>query len=153
MTANLVNPVLSGNYPDPSICRVGKDYYMVCSSFELYPGLPIFHSTDLINWEQIGNALTIDNGFHMVPNIVSSGVMAPTLRYFNGYYYIINANFSDKGTFIIKSKTPSGQWSEPYWLEQITNIDASLFFDSDQAYIVSPGIGLDGSKDLNKNPK
>ncbi len=62
---SLQNPILSGFYPDPSICRVGEDYYMVCSSFEMYPGIPVFHSRDLVNWHQIGYALNMNNGFHV----------------------------------------------------------------------------------------
>lgn len=140
----ITNPILPGFYPDPSICRVGDTYYMVCSSFEMYPGIPIFSSKDLINWEQIGNALTLDNQFHLVANNFGSGVMAPTIRYHRGFFYIINANFSDKGNYIIKSTDPSKTWSDPYWLENVGNIDASLFFDEDQCYIVSPGKDLDG---------
>ena len=62
------NPIIPGFYPDPSICRVGDDFYLICSSFEMYPGIPIFHSKDLANWEQIGHALTKDNGFHVEAN-------------------------------------------------------------------------------------
>lgn len=65
MKAKLQNPIIPGFYPDPSICRVGKDFYLVCSSFEMCPGLPVFHSRDLAHWEQIGNALTAENDFHM----------------------------------------------------------------------------------------
>lgn len=134
------NPILPGFYPDPSICRVGDDFYMICSSFEIYPGIPVFHSKDLANWEQIGYAMTKENGFHVEANVVAGGVMAPTIRYFNGTYYIINANFCDKGNFIITAKDPAGPWSQPHWLDDVPGIDASLFFDDDgKAYVMGTG--------------
>lgn len=139
MEKKINNPIVSGFYPDPSVCRVDDDYYMVCSSFELYPGLPLFHSRDLANWHCIGHALTLDNGFHVHGNVLAGGVMAPTIRYHEGTFYIINANFGDKGNFIISAKDPKGPWSQPVWLEEIKDIDASLFFDIDgKSYIVYP---------------
>ncbi len=134
------NPILPGFYPDPSICRVGDDFYMICSSFEMYPGIPVFHSKDLANWEQIGYAMTKENGFYVEANIVAGGVMAPTIRYHNGLYYIINANFCDKGNFIVTAKDPAGPWSQPHWLDDVPGIDASLFFDDDgKAYVLGTG--------------
>lgn len=140
MKAKLQNPIIPGFYPDPSICRVGKDFYLVCSSFEMCPGLPVFHSRDLAHWEQIGNALTAENDFHMERNSGVGGIMAPTLRYHNGTFYILNANFADKGNFIITAKDPAGPWSKPHWLTDIPGIDASLFFDNDgKAYVMGTG--------------
>lgn len=134
------NPILPGFYPDPSICRVGEDFYMVCSSFELYPGIPVFHSRDLANWEQLGYAMHKENGFHVEANIYAGGVMAPTIRYHEGTFYIINANFCDRGNFIVTAKDPAGPWSEPFWLTDVPGIDASLFFDEDQkAYVIGTG--------------
>ncbi len=136
----ITNPIIPGFYPDPSICRVGDDFYLICSSFEMYPGIPIFHSKDLANWEQIGHALTKENGFHVEAMSMVSGVMAPTIRYNNGTFYIINANFSDRGNFIITAKDPKGPWSEPHWLTDVPGIDASIFFDNDgKAYIMGTG--------------
>ncbi len=140
MAEYLNNPIIPGFYPDPSICRVGEDFYIVCSSFEMCPGLPIFHSKDLAHWEQIGNAMTQENGFHMERNCGVGGLMAPTLRYQNGIFYIINANFADKGNYIICAEKPEGPWSSPHWLDDVPGIDASLFFDDDgQAYIIGTG--------------
>ncbi len=134
------NPIIPGFYPDPSICRVGEDYYICCSSFEAYPGLPIFHSKDLANWEQIGYAMTKENGFHVDVNSWAGGVMAPTIRYHKGTYYIINCNFADDGNFIITAKDPAGPWSEPHWLKDVPGIDASFFFDEDdKCYIIGTG--------------
>ena len=87
------NPIIPGFYPDPSICRVGDDYYLACSSFETYPGIPVFHSKDLAHWEQICYAMTMENGFHVNADSGVGGVMAPTIRWHDGTFYIINANF------------------------------------------------------------
>lgn len=134
------NPIISGFNPDPSICRVDKDYYIVCSSFEMYPGLPIYHSTDLVNWNHISNAMSIENEFHVEHNSGMGGLMAPTIRYNNGIFYIINYNVSDKGNYLITAKNPRGPWSKPIWLTDVPNIDASLFFDDDnKAYILGTG--------------
>lgn len=134
------NPILAGVYPDPSICRVGDDFYMVCSSFELYPGLPVFHSRDLANWEQLGYAMTMENSFHVEANFLSNGVMAPTIRYHNGLFYIINCNYCDQGNYIITAQDPAGPWSKPYWLTDVPGIDASLFFDEDgKSYMIGTG--------------
>lgn len=140
MEKKLKNPIIPGYYPDPTICRVGDDYYLACSSFEMSPAIPIFHSKDLANWEQIGNAMTPENGFHVEKNTLVGGVMAPTLRYNDGLFYIINTNFSDKGNYIITAEDPAGPWSEPHWLTDVPGIDASIFFDDDgQAYIMGTG--------------
>ena len=125
------NPIIPGFYPDPSICRVGDDYYLVCSSFELSPGIPLFHSKDLANWEQLCYVLTPQNGFYVEKNTGNGGVMAPTIRYYNGTFYIINCNFSDRGNFIVTAKDPAGPWSAPHFLDDVPGIDASLFFDTD----------------------
>ena len=133
----LKNPIIPGFYPDPSICRVGEDFYLVCSSFELHPGIPLFHSKDLAHWEQLCYVMTSENGFHAEKNCGNGGVMAPTIRYHKGTFYIINANFSDRGNFITTATNPSGPWSEPHWLEDVPGIDASLFFDEDgQCYVM-----------------
>lgn len=131
MKETLKNPIIPGFYPDPSICRVGEDYYLVCSSFELCPGIPLFHSKDLANWEQLSYVMTPQNGFYVEKNTGNGGVMAPTIRYYNGTFYIINCNFSDRGNFIVTAKDPAGPWSEPHFLEDVPGIDASIFFDTD----------------------
>ena len=134
------NPIIPGFYPDPSICRVGDDFYLTCSSFELYPGIPVFHSKDLANWEQICYAMTKDNGFHVDANMLCGGVMAPTIRYNKGTYYIVNCNFAHKGNFMVTAKDPAGPWSEPIWLTEVPDIDCSIFFDDDdKVYLVAPG--------------
>ena len=140
MSKKIKNPIIPGYYPDPSICRVGDDFYLANSSFELCPGVPIFHSKDLANWEQIGHAVSMENGFHMEKNAGVGGVMAPTLRYYDGVFYMLNANFSDKGNYIVTATEPVGPWSAPHWMEDVPGIDASLFIDDDgQAYVMGTG--------------
>ena len=140
MQKKIKNPIIPGFYPDPTICRVGEDFYLACSSFELCPGIPVFHSKDLAHWEQIGDAMTPENGFHVEKNSGNGGIMAPTLRYHRGLFYIINTNYSDKGNYIITAEHAEGPWSEPHWLTDVPGIDASLFFDEDgEAYILGTG--------------
>lgn len=136
------NPILPGFYPDPSICRVDDTYYMVNSSFEWYPGLPIHRSKDLVNWEKIGH------GLHRPDQIVykdglknSNGIFAPTIRYHKGTFYIITTMVGQKGNFIISSKNPSGPWSDPVWIKDAPGIDPSLFWDDDdRCYYTGAGI-------------
>ena len=126
------NPILSGFYPDPSICRVGDDYYMVNSSFEWFPGIPIHHSKDLINWEQIGNVLDRPSQLNMKQGMkASAGVWAPTIRYIKGKYYVIVTAKQCGNTFYVSSENPKGPWSEPTYLPKAPGIDPSLFCDND----------------------
>lgn len=125
------NPILPGFYPDPSICRVDEDYYLVTSTFAYFPGIPIFHSRDLIHWKQIGNILDRPSQLPLNNAGVSEGIFAPTLRYHDGTFYLITTNVSaELGNFIVTAKDPAGPWSEPYPLGS-EGIDPSLFFDDD----------------------
>ncbi len=129
VTAN--NPLLAGFYPDPSICRVGEDFYLVNSTFAYFPGLPIMHSKDLANWEQIGNALTTPSQLPLAGAGVSQGLFAPTIRYHEGIFYIICTNVSSGGNFVVTATDPAGPWSEPHYIKGADGIDPSLFFDDD----------------------
>lgn len=124
------NPILSGFYPDPSICRVGDDYYLVNSSFEFFPGVPIFHSKDLVHWQQIGHCLTRKSQLPLDKARASGGIYAPTLRYHDGTFYMVTTNVDGGGNFYVTAKNPAGPWSEPIWLHD-SGIDPSLFFDDD----------------------
>lgn len=124
------NPIMPGYYPDPSICVVGDDFYLVNSTFSYFPGVPIFHSRDLAHWTQIGNVLTRDSQLPLGSQEVSQGIFAPTLRYHNGIFYMITTNVGGGGNFIVTASDPAGPWSDPYWLET-DGIDPSLFFDED----------------------
>ena len=126
------NPILNGFYPDPSICAVGRDFYLVTSTFAYFPGVPIFHSKDLAHWEQIGNILDRPSQLPLDGCRQSRGIFAPTLRWHDGTFYMITTNISGGGNFIVTASNPAGPWSEPYWLgEDAPGIDPSLFFDDD----------------------
>ena len=126
------NPVIPGFHPDPSICRVGQDYYLANSTFEYFPGVPIFHSRDLVNWKLIGHALTRASQLPLQGQRASRGIYAPTLRCEGGTFYMITTNVETGGNFIVHTKDPAGEWSEPVWLKEKTPwIDPSLFFDDD----------------------
>ena len=135
------NPILAGGYPDPSICKVGDAFYLVNSSFEYFPGLPIHKSTDLINWELIGHGLHRESQASSTVNLVdvqsNGGIHAPTIRYNKGVYYIISTNVyydaennkTDMVNFIITANNPAGPWSDPIHIEGAPGIDPDLFFD------------------------
>lgn len=136
------NPVISGFYPDPSVCRVGNDYYLVNSTFHFFPGVPIFHSNDLIHWTQIGNCLSRESQLNLKNTYPSGGIYAPTIRYHEGVFYMITTNVSDKGNFLVSTTDPRGEWSEPVWLKQ-GGIDPSLYFEDGKCYMTSiPGSGI-----------
>lgn len=125
------NPILTGFYPDPSICRVEDDFYLVTSTFSFFPGVPIFHSTDLVHWEQIGHVLDRISQLSLNPGCISGGIYAPTVRYHNGTFYMITTNVSHGGNFIVTAQNPAGPWSDPHWVENAEGIDPSLFWDDD----------------------
>ena len=124
----LLNPILPGFHPDPSIVAVGNDYYMVNSSFQYFPGVPISHSRDLVHWEQIGNVLDRPSQLPLKNATSLRGIYAPTIRYNDGIFYMITTNVGNGGNFMVTATNPAGPWSEPIWLEQ-QGIDPSLFFE------------------------
>ncbi|MDR3188680.1 MAG: glycoside hydrolase family 43 protein [Prevotellaceae bacterium] len=139
-TREFRNPVLSGFYPDPSVCRKDSDYYLATSSFAYYPGIPIFHSRNLVSWTQVGHALNRPSQLNLVGKRLSGGLYAPDITY-NGHdstFYLINTNVDGMGNFIVKTKDPKeSSWSEPVPLPDVGGIDPSLFFDDDgKAYVV-----------------
>ncbi len=142
------NPILPGFYPDPSLCRAGDDYYLVTSTFSYFPGIPVFHSRDLIHWEQIGNVLTRSGQFIFDGNEQSQGIFAPTIRYHDGLFYVITTNVSVHNgmNFIVTAENPAGPWSDPYPLAS-EGIDPSLFFDDDgKCYYCGTKERREGSK-------
>ncbi|WP_163407308.1 glycoside hydrolase family 43 protein [Flavobacterium ajazii] len=135
-----LNPILTGFYPDPTICRVGNKFYLVNSSFCYFPGLPIFESTDLVNWKQIGNIINRPEQADFGNSRLSGGMYAPTIRYHKGIFYVICTNVSGVGNFIVTAKNPAGPWSNPIVLPQVNGIDPDIFFDEDgKVYITHNG--------------
>ena len=132
-------PILQGCYPDPSITRRGNDYFLVSSSFAMVPGVPIFHSTDLVNWKQIGHVLDRPSQLKVEESGISSGIWAPMITYNprNETFYMITTHLpANMGNIVVKTKDPFKGWSDPFKL-QFAGIDPSLFFDDDgKAYVV-----------------
>lgn len=133
------NPILQGCYPDPAIVHKGEDYFMVHSSFAMAPGVPIFHSKDLVNWKQIGHVLDRPSQLQVQKSGISAGVYAPAIKYnpHNETFYMITTQFAgDFGNIVVKTKDPFKGWSDPY-KQKFNGIDPSLFFDDDgKAYVV-----------------
>lgn len=141
-TQGYKNPIIPGFHPDPSVVNVGDDFYLVNSSFGYFPGVPIFHSKDLVNWEQIGHVLDRESQLNLKTGSEWGGIYAPTIRYNDGVFYMITTNVSDKGNFIVHTTDPAKGWSDPVWLKQ-AGIDPSLYFEDGKCYMVSnPDVGI-----------
>ncbi|TPG43612.1 glycoside hydrolase family 43 protein [Sphingomonas koreensis] len=125
------NPILAGFYSDPGILRVGDSFYLVNSTFSWFPSIPVFKSTDLVHWRQIGNAIDRPGQLDFTGLGMSRGVFAPAISYHDGLFYIADACVDCGGTFIVTARDPAGPWSDPVWLKTIDGIDPSLFFDDD----------------------
>ena len=150
---SIKNPILPGFYPDPSICKAGDTYYLVNSSFDYFPGIPLFKSTDLANWQQIGHVLTRESQLSLKRQRafpVSQGIYAPTIRYHEGRFYVITTNMSTMQTFFTWTDDPTKEWSEIVVLEGFIGYDPSLFFDDDgSVYLTTaalpwPGVSEEG---------
>ena len=126
------NPIIPGFYPDPSICKKGDDYYLVTSTFEFFPGVPIFHSKDLVNWTQIGHCLTRKSQLDLENIAASKGIYAATIRYnpHDDLFYMVTTNTTKIGNFFVYASDPAGEWSEPVLVDQ-GGIDPSLYFDDE----------------------
>jgi len=140
------NPILPGMHPDPSICRVGDDFYLVTSSFEYFPGVPIFHSRDLVNWTPIGHVLTRPSQLDLGGVYSSGGIYAPTLRHHAGRFYMITTLVGSpkrNGDFLVTAADPRGPWSDPIWLDRGEHggFDPSLLFADGEVYYLRDGKG------------
>lgn len=141
---NYENPIIKGYNPDPSICAVGEDFYIVTSSFEYFPGVPIYHSTNLVDWELINYCLTEPSQLKLDRCRCSGGIFAPDISYNNGTFYMITTNISHKGNFIVKTNDIRGKWSDPIWIDHM-GIDPSLLFDDDgKVYYAGTGYDENG---------
>lgn len=141
-TSSTGTPLLAGCYPDPSIVRVEDDYFLVNSSFAFFPGVPIWHSTDLKNWERLGSVLSRPSQLDLPHGLrISGGIYAPDISYNprNGLYYMITTLVDNGGNFYVTCTDPlAGDWSDPVWLPEVGGIDPSILFDTDgNAYIVN----------------
>lgn len=137
------NPVIKGFYPDPSICKAGSSYYLVCSSFQYFPGVPIFESKDLINWTQIGHCLTRKSQVQLETVNSSGGVFAPTIRYYEGRFYMTTTNDTTRQNFYIWTDDIYGEWSDPIYVDQ-GGIDPDLYFEDGRTFFMSNGVDDNG---------
>jgi len=132
------NPVIKGFYPDPSVCSAGGKYYLVTSSFQYFCGVPLFESSDLVNWRQIGHVLTRESQLPLGGAASSGGIFAPTIRYNDGTFYMVTTNTTTGKNFYVTTEDIYGEWSEPTEVAQ-DGIDPSLFFEDGRAYFMSNG--------------
>ncbi|RYY56102.1 MAG: glycoside hydrolase family 43 protein [Chitinophagaceae bacterium] len=132
----VTNPILSGFYPDPSIVKVGPDYYLINSTFSYFPGIPVFHSKDLKNWKQIGNVIDRTSQLDFMGERITRGLFAPAISYHKGLFYVTCTDIDHEGNFVVTASNPAGPWSDPVKLPQVRGIDPSLYFDADKAYII-----------------
>jgi len=134
------NPIIAGFYPDPTMIRAGDDYYIATSSFAYFPGVPLFHSKDLVNWTQIGHVLDRPSQLNVDSAGVSRGIFAPSLSHHDGTFYMITTLVDRGGNFFVTATDPKGPWSDPISLSEIDGIDPSFFFDDDgKVYILNNG--------------
>ena len=132
------NPIIPGFYPDPSICKADGKYYMVCSSFQYFPGVPLFESRDLVGWSQIGHVLTRESQLPLEGADCNGGIYAPTIRCHEGRFYMVTTNVSGPGNFYVWTDDIYGEWSEPIRVQQ-GGIDPSLYFEDGKTYFMSNG--------------
>lgn len=125
------NPILAGFHADPSIVSANGKFYLVNSSFTFFPGIPVFESTDLVHWKQIGNVIDRPSQLDFDGLSVSRGIFAPAIEFHDGMFYLVTTATDSGGNFIATARDPAGPWSDPHWLPTIGGIDPSLFFDTD----------------------
>ncbi|MGM8361882.1 glycoside hydrolase family 43 protein [Flavobacterium sp. ARAG 55.4] len=154
------NPIIPGFHPDPSITRAGEDYYLVNSSFNMFPGIPIFHSKDLVNWQQIGNVLDRPEQLMMKTPGNGGGIWAPTIRYHDGLFYVIVTckqcvNECGCGdNFYVTASNPAGPWSNPIWVDKSYGIDPSIFWDDDgKSYYIGSTHNIGGAQEWNSQDR
>jgi alpha-N-arabinofuranosidase len=128
-------------HPDPSICRVGRDFYLACTTCEYFPGVPIYHSRDLVDWRLSGHALTRKSQLDLTGTPSSGGIYAPTLRHHDGTFFLVTTHVG-RGHLVVTARNPRGPWSEPTWLGS-EGIDPSLAFLGGRVYFTRTGPGTD----------
>lgn len=135
---NFKNPIISGFYPDPSVCYAEGYFYLVNSTFQYFPGIPLFRSSNMIDWEQIGHVLTRKSQLNLTEAKASQGLFAPTIRYHGGRFYMIVTHVNDGGNFFVYTDDIMGEWSDPIYVPH-QGIDPSLFFEGDKVYYTGTG--------------
>src|ERR1022692_3454158 len=153
-----LNPIIAGFYPDPSICRVGDDYYLVNSAFNYFPSIPVWHSKDLVNWTQIGNVIDRPSQFAMRGGAVQAGTYAPTIRYHNGTFYVVNTLvggidpdifFDDDGKcYLLSCDGPVGQAK----YNGHRTIRIQEFDLTEKKSVGEKTVLVDGGTDISKRP-
>ena len=140
------NPLIPGFNPDPSIVRVGGVYYVVTSTFEYLPGIPVYRSTDLVAWTQIGNVATRPEQVRVDDVRTGGGVWAPTIRHHDGVFYVIvTIAMSPRGCVVFTATDPAGPWSDGTTIEGVNGIDPDLAWDDDgTAYVTFSGLHTSG---------
>lgn len=138
------NPIVRGFYPDPSVCEANGKFYLVTSSFQYFPGVPLFESEDLVNWKQIGHVLSDLSQVELHKVRSSGGVFAPTIRYNDGRFYMVTNNNSTNKNFYVYTDDIYGKWSEPIEVDQ-GGIDPSLYFEGGRTFFISNGYDDEGN--------
>ncbi len=139
-------PVIPGFHPDPSVCRIDDTYWMVHSSFEYAPGVPLFRSTDLVSWEQVGHVLARPSQLDVSAAPGSGGITACTIRHHDGRFWMVTTNLADGGwQTLVTAEDPLGEWSEPVRMDEVRGIDPDLAWDADGTLLVTyAGFGAGG---------
>lgn len=137
------NPVIKGFYPDPSVCYANGKFFLVCSSFQYFPGVPLFESDNLVNWKQTGYVLTRSNQVMLDRINSSGGVFAPTIRHNDGRFYMVTTNDTTHENFYVYTDDIYAEWSDPIFVNQ-GGIDPSLYFEDGRAFFISNGADIYG---------
>src|SRR6478609_8956945 len=125
------NPAISGFYPDPSVVKVGDDYYLANSTFEYLPGIPVLHSTDLVSWELVGHVVERPGQLASDNSPTNGGAWAPTIRHRDGVFYVVVTDAMGRGMLIFTATDPAGPWSDGTLVDGIHGIDPDLAWDTD----------------------
>lgn len=137
------NPVIRGFNPDPSICEANGKFYLVCSSFCYFPGVPLYESEDLVNWTRIGAVITRPSQVNLEGMNIHTGIYAPTIRFHDGRFYMITTNVGGGGHFYVYTDDIYGEWSEPIWID-LPGIDPDLYFENGRCYMTCNGNDSEG---------
>lgn len=144
------NPVLPGCHPDPSVCRAGDEYFLVTSTFEYFPGLPVHRSRNLVDWELVGHAVHRPGQLDLSTVPASGGLFAPTIRYHDGRFHVVCTLVHGEGRqghFLVTATDPAGPWSDPIWLDDVDGIDPSLTFDEGRVWMCGTRLAEPGAWD------